>query len=98
MKCDNLEKDINKSLSQKKTHALKQAKFSAPISKTNPARLNLAVREQRINVQQLEEKLDEMRNELQTSNTAVDQKFKDDLLRKMTLKEREISPFVQLFW
>ncbi len=47
MESDNLEKDINKLLSQKKAYASKQAKFSVPISKTNPARVNLALREQR---------------------------------------------------
>ena len=74
------------------------AKLNAPISKTSPGRLKLALQQQRLKCQQLQEELQQMRTELSTNAVPVDNELNNDLLTILDNNESEITLFMKLFW
>ena len=74
------------------------AKLNAPISKTSLGRLKLALQQQRLKCQQLQEELQRMRTELSTNAVPVDNELNNDLLTILDNNESEMTPFMKLFW
>ena len=73
------------------------AKSKAPISITNPERIKLTIRDQRLKIKNLKTKLSEMEIELKKNSIPVDSNLDKDILTIMSNKDN-MSPFMQLFW
>jgi len=74
------------------------AQVKAPVSKTNPERLKLTLQSQRLRCAELEEKLNEMSMEIQRNSIEVDHELSNDFASIFSDADREITPFMSLFW
>ena len=74
------------------------AKLEAPISATSTHRVLLSLREHRLKNKQLEEKLEEMQQEITRSSVEVDPELKGDFLEILNNASDNMTPFLQLFW
>lgn len=85
-------------------HKAKQRRLSkpvhikAPVSKTDPRRLKLTLQEQRLRCSELERELTEMRSELNKSSINVDHDLGNDFAKLFSSANKEITPFMSLFW
>ena len=82
----------------KGTHLLKPAHLTAPVSKTDPERIKLTLQEQRLRCHELERQLFEMRQELQNSSIEVDHELSNDFRKLFDSSDKEVTPFMNLFW
>ena len=53
---------------------------------------------QRLRCAELERELNEMRHELQKSNIEVDHELSNDFAKLFDSADKEITPFMNLFW
>lgn len=74
------------------------AKLFAPISQTSPARIKLTIQNQRLKCSQLERELEEMKNELASSNVQIDHKMSNDFVKILSDADEKMTPFMNLFW
>ena len=74
------------------------AKLKAPISQTDPARLEVTIQQQRLKCAKLKAELAEMRIELEAAGQEVSKDLNNDILSIMSDQGQNMSPFMQLFW
>ena len=96
--CQDGQRIVDKLNNNKKSRLETPAKPNAPVSEIHPERLKLTLQKQRLQVKQLEERLEEMRIELQKSSIPVNESLDKDILHIMCQKGKDMSPFMQLFW
>ena len=73
-------------------------KPNAPLSKTNPNRIRLALMQERLECTQLEKDLTRMKNEIKVSGVSVSGKISNDMLDLFNQNENKATPFMKLFW
>ncbi len=77
--CKEYQSVINHASSYKKSRSTEPAKPKAPLSATNPARVKLALQNERFQAKQLEKKLKEMQKAIKMSSVAVDKTLEEDI-------------------
>ena len=82
----------------KESKSSKPAHLNAPVSKTDPGRIELTLQEQRLKCTQLEQALSEMRVELEKSTMEIDNELSNDLMKILDSADTKITPFMKLFW
>lgn len=81
-----------------KSRTLKPAHVKAPVSATDPRRFKLTLQEQRLRCSELERQLKEMRNELEKSSINEDHELGNDFAKLFSSANKEVTPFMSLFW
>ena len=76
----------------------KAAHLFSPISQTAPQRIKLTLQMQRLKCAELEQKLEEMKLEIQRSSVEVDHQLSQDITSIPGKSEKNITPFMDLFW
>ena len=76
----------------------KPAHLFSPISQTAPQRIKLTLQMQRLKCAELEQKLEEMKLEIQRSSVEVDHQLSQDITSILGKSEKNITPFMDLFW
>lgn len=76
----------------------KPAHLFSPISQTAPHRIKLTLQMQRLKCAELEQKLEEMKLEIQRSSVEVDHQLSQDITSILGKSEKNITPFMDLFW
>ena len=74
------------------------AKRFAPLTKTNPVRVKLALQNERLKCAQLEKRLHSMRQELTKNNVSINNSLSNDLIDIISKSEVKLTPFMNLFW
>ena len=75
------------------------AKLKAPISRTAPERIKLALQEQWLKCTKLEKEFKEMKIEIENTSIAVDDEISKDVVTIfLKISNKEMTPFMQLFW
>ena len=87
-----------KSQDIKTKNLAKPAHPNAPVSKTAPERIKLTLQEQILRCAEIERQIEEMKMEAEKSSVAVDPEISDDFLKILDNSERNLSPFMTLFW
>ena len=82
----------------KESKSSKPAHLNAPVSKTDPGRIELTLQEQRLKCTQLEQALSEMRVELEKSTMEIDNELSNDLMKILDSADTKITPFMKLIW
>ena len=82
----------------KQKQLLIRAKRKAPLSKTAPQRVALALKQERLHCAQLQSKLNDMKTKLETSSVFVDSQLSNDLINILSDSPNHITPFMNLFW
>jgi len=72
------------------------AKLKAPISKTNPVRVKLAMQNYRLENHQLRMQIEVLQKEISSKSVQVDSTLEKDLSKIMS--EADVPPFMKLFW
>ena len=84
---------------QKISKSLKPAKLKAPVSFTSPERLVLKLKQQRLRNKQLEEHIEKMKLETETSGKHTNESLESDLMTLYSKADSKvIPPFMKLFW
>ena len=65
---------------------------------TAPQRIKLTLQMQRLKCAELEQKLEEMKLEIQRSSVEVDHQLSQDIASILGKSEKNITPFMDLFW
>ena len=77
----------------------KPSHVNAPVCKSDPERIKLTLRGQRLRCAQLERQLNEMREELEKTNIEVDNELSNDFSKILnSAGDAHITPFMKLFW
>ena len=90
--------------SSKKQQSIKKrlatpAKLKAPISKTTPERIKLALQEQQLKCANLEKELEEMKAEIERASITVDDEMSKDVVSILSnIGSQKMTPFMELFW
>ena len=87
-----------KKAKDRRRQPLKPAHLNAPVLKTDPERIKLTLQHQRLRCHELEQELNNMHQELQKSSIEVDHELSNDLTKLIDLADKEITPFMNLFW
>ena len=74
------------------------AKLNARLSKTNPSRVNLALKEQRRKWTELEKKISKMQEQINLIGVEITPVLKGDIHDLMDNNLEVVSPFINLFW
>lgn len=75
------------------------SKPKAPVSKTSPERIKLALQEQRLKCTNLEKKLAEMKGEIQKASIPIDEGLSKDIVSILSnIGSQKMTPFMELFW
>ena len=75
------------------------AKLKAPISCTAPKRIKLALQEQQLKCAKLKEELEEMKIEIGKARHCFDDEMSNDVVHILSkVSNKEMTPFMQLFW
>ena len=86
------------------SHMAKQKKLAepahlfSPVSQTTPERIKLTLQMQRFKCAELEQKLKEMKLEIQKSSVEVDHQLSQDITSILGKSDMNIMPFMDLFW
>ena len=91
-------RNIQYILTSKQNKIDEPAKRYAPITKTNPVRVKLALQNERLKCAQLENELEQMRKELRETTVRVDNTLHNDCLDILSDSNTKITPFMNLFW
>ena len=84
---------------RKISKSLEPAKLKAPVSFTSPERLVLTLKQQRLRNKQLEEHIEKMKLEIETSGKHINESLESDLMTLYSKADSKvISPFMKLFW
>ena len=88
------------SIKQKKVkqNLLKPAHRNAPLSKTNPERIILSLKQQRKENKDLQNKIKMMEREISSNSVIVDEELGLDFQKIMSENDKNITPFMKLFW
>ena len=74
------------------------AHLFSPISKTAPERIKLTLQMHRLKCAELEQKLEEMKLEIQKSSVEVDHQLSQDITSILGKSDKIVTPFMDLFW
>ena len=74
------------------------AKLNAPLSKTSPNRVNLALKEQHRKCTELEKKISKMLEQINLIGVEVTPVLKHDIHDLIKNNLEVVSPFMKLFW
>jgi len=74
------------------------AKLCAPISKSDPKRVILALKRERLKCAQLEKELEKMRSQILKLNVEIDNNLNKDMMNILHNSNKKITPFMNLFW
>ena len=100
--CSNCEKFHQKHTKVQKAKSHSPVHPNTPLSKTNPERIIMELKEQRKEVKELRNKLIKMENEIKlNSSVIVDEELGQDIFKIMDDNSESmstISPFMKLFW
>ena len=77
---------------------LSPAKVKAPVSRTRPEKLKLALQKQRIECSALKRQIKEMRLEIESHSMKVDEDLQKDIVNVLDSTAEQHSPFMKLFW
>ena len=86
------------------SHKAKQKKLAepahlfSPISQTAPERIKLTLQMQRFKCAELEQRLEDMKLEIQKSSVEVDHQLSQDITSILGKSDKNITPFMDLFW
>jgi len=86
------------------SHKAKQKKLAepahlfSPVSQTAPERIKLTLQMQRFRCAELEQKLEEMKLEIQKSSVEIDHQLSQDITSILGKSDKNITPFMDLFW
>ena len=84
---------------RKISKSLEPAKLKAPVSFTSPERLVLTLKQQRLRNKQLEEHIEKMKLETETSGKHTNESLESDLMTLYSKADSKvIPPFMKLFW
>ena len=101
-KCQNcLHSEKQNFISQQKRaeRALVPAKSKAPISRTSPTRIKLALQEQRLKVTKLENDIKTLQKEIKKFSVSISSSLNNDFVSIMSNADpSKVSPFMQFFW
>lgn len=95
--CEKHNKKSNYIIAIKQKQTCEPAAKYAPITKTNPHRVKLALQNERLKCSQLESKLWHMRTQLQEDSMLLHSNLSDDLVNILSMANK-ITPFMNLFW
>ena len=73
------------------------AKAKAPLSKTHPKRILLALQEERKKTKELENVIARMQKEISSKSITINSSIADDIEEVMS-KNLNVLPFMKLFW
>ena len=96
--CKKFEKSNERQIRMKEKIANTPAKLNAPLSKTNPNHVNLALKQQRRKCTELEKKKSKMQEQINLIGVKVTPVLKDDVHDLMENNLEAVSPFMKLFW
>ena len=96
--CKHFEKSNERQIRMKEKIANIPAKLNAPLSKTNPNRVNLSLKEQRRKCTELEKKIKNMREQINLLGAEVTPVLQDDIHNLMENDLEVVSPFMKLLW
>ena len=74
------------------------AKPNAPLSKTHPNRVKLALQQERTKCKLLESQIERMKNEISSKGEELDEDLRSDINDIMNANLENITPFMKLFW
>ena len=74
------------------------AKPNAPVSLISPGRLKLALQSYRLENKTLIEEISKMKEEISNNSMPVDVDLGSDLVTIMTENNKDVQPFMKLFW
>ena len=74
------------------------AKPNAPLKNTSHERVVLALKQKRLECNQLQKQIEKMRTELQSHSVEIDHKLNNDLVKIISDSDNKITPFMNLFW
>ena len=97
-KCTKFVKQYEKQNRAKEAIVNTPVKRNAPLTKTHPNRVQLALKEERAKSAELQKTIDKMRKEIQCGSVKVDDKLATDLEKIMSDNLDNASPFMKLFW
>lgn len=86
------------------SHMAKQKKLAepahlfSPVSQTTPEQIKLTLQMQRFKCAELEQKLEEMKLEIQKSSVEVNHQLSQDITSILGKSDMNIMPFMDLFW
>lgn len=84
------------------SHKARQKKLAepahlfSPVSQTAPEQIKLALQMQRLKCAELEQKLEEMKLEIQKSSVKVDHQLSQDITGILGKSDKNITPFMEL--
>ena len=86
--------------SQRKiSKSLEPAKLKAPVLFTSPERLVLTLKQQRLRNKQLEEHIEKIKLEIETSGKPINKSLESDLVTLCSKADsKAVPPFMKLFW
>ena len=93
--CSRLEKKEQKEMTRKEKVLNTPAHKFAPLTKTNPQRVVLALKEER---SQHKDEVARMQAEIDSKGIELKQDLNDDFYSIMEGKKEDVTPFMQLFW
>ena len=97
-KCTKFVRQYEKQNRAKEAIVNTPAKRNAPLTKTHPNRVQLALKEERAKSAELQKTINKMRKEIQCGSVKVDDKLATDLEKMMSDNLDNASPFMKLFW
>ena len=96
--CSDFDAKLQNENQLKQKKLLIPAKRKAPLSKTAPQKVALALKQERLQCAQLQSKLNDMKTKLETSSVFVDSQLSNDLINILSDSPNHITPFMNLFW
>lgn len=74
------------------------AKLNAPLSATNPKRVILALKQERLVTSTLKKQIERMQREITNNGISIDNGLAGDINTIMNDNKENVSPFMKLFW
>eukprot|EP00112_Aurelia_sp_Birch-Aquarium-sp1_P019875 Seg500.5 transcript_id=Seg500.5/GoldUCD/mRNA.D3Y31 product="DNA transposase THAP9" pseudo=true protein_id=Seg500.5/GoldUCD/D3Y31 len=87
-----------KSRKKKCKKVLSPAKAKAPVSRTRPEKLKLALQKQRLECKDLKKRIEKMKLEIENNSMTVDEGLERDIATILEGNNKKHSPFMKLFW
>ena len=83
---------------KKDKKVLSPAKIKAPVSRTRPEKLKLALQKQRLECKDLKRQIEKMKSDIENNSVVVDDQLEKDIGTIIDGNEEKQSPFMKLFW
>ena len=96
--CSKCIKKLDSKFKKQNINEKRPCKPNAPLLKTNPNRIRLALMQERLKRAQLEKDPTRMKNEIKVSGVSVSGEISKDMLNMFNQNENKATPFMKLFW